>query len=401
MAFAGTAFLIIVGSYLAILTAYLVVITLAACFPGKDTAVPREGLRFAVVIPAFNEEGQIERAIASVLACPVPDGRLTVFAIADNCTDRTAEVARNAGAQVAVRSQPDCPGKGQALDWFLREHREVLEDSDAIVVIDADSVVDPRFFAEIAVSLADPTVQVVQGYHGVANPTVQWRTALTFAGFAGVNHVRPKGRCRLGGTAGLAGNGMVFRTGLLLGYGWPAGSIAEDIEFGLWLLLDGVPVSYNGRAIVVSDMPATSRGARPQRRRWEGGRFQLLKGWGLKLAKAFLKRPRWRTLDALLELSVPPLALVAAMQFVYLVAAVLSRQTPWLVLALACMAATALYVVVGLVQRRAPARVWVALSLAPVYVLWKIPVYAGLLLRGDKGWVRTPREGEQRDDGTP
>ena len=356
-------------------------------------------MRIAAAVPAHNEEGQVAAVVQSLLAADYPEDMRTVFVIADNCTDGTAREAREAGAEAVVRHDPANPGKGQAIDWFLREKASVLRGYDAIALVDADSAVDIRFLAELSASLSHPDVQVVQAYDGVGNAEANWRTALTFAGFAGVNHVRTAGRNLLGGTATLKGNGMAFRSDLLLDYGWPAHSIVEDMELSVRLMLEGVKVWYNGDAIVTSEMPLGADQARSQRRRWEGGRAQLVKMYGGRLLGAFLRQPRWAYLDTFLELLVPPLSLWALLQVVFLVLAILSERPVWLGIALACMLGTGFYVFSCLYLRDAPRKVWFALAAAPVFVLWKIPIYLGLLLSGgQRGWVRTTRNAERQPD---
>lgn len=395
MTWALDAALFVLGLPVCVMTAYLLLLSAAAFFARKKALPDAPPLRIAAAIPAHNEEGQVAAVVQSLLSADYPEAMRTVFVIADNCTDATARVARDAGAEAVERHDLANPGKGQAIDWFLREKAEVLRGHDAIALVDADSVVDPRFLAELSASLSHPGVQVVQAYDGVGNAEANWRTALTFAGFSGVNHVRTAGRNLLGGTATLKGNGMAFRSDLLLDYGWPAHSIVEDMELSVRLMLEGVKVWYNGDAIVTSEMPLGADQARSQRRRWEGGRAQLIRMFGGRLLRAFLRRPRWAYLDTLLELLVPPLSLWAMLQVAFLALAVVSGRPVWLGIAVACMLGTAFYVFSCLYLRNAPPKVWFALAAAPVFILWKIPIYLGLLLSGgQRGWVRTRRNAE-------
>jgi cellulose synthase/poly-beta-1,6-N-acetylglucosamine synthase-like glycosyltransferase len=385
--------------YLVVTVSYLVVVTVAACSFRKRTAEAGEDVRIAVIMPAHNEALQIKASVAAVLGVEYPVDRFSAFVIADNCDDNTAELARQAGATVFERRVPDKPGKGPALDWCLRRHREMLAAYDAIVIVDADTTVAPGFLLEVAASLSVPGTDLVQTADGVANPEQNWRTALTYAGFALMNDVRARGRTRLGGSAGFKGNGMAFRSGLLLDYGWPAYSVVEDVEFSIRLLLDGHIIAYNPDAVLVSEMPAARRQADVQRRRWEGGRFQLWRHAIPVLAHAAWRQLRWRYLDAMLDLLVPPLSLLVMTEGLLLALAVLSRPV-WAVIAAYCLAGTAFHVGLGLRVSRAPARVWWALAAAPFFVLWKIPIYARILLgRKETAWRRTTRQAELERDG--
>lgn len=403
MALALNVLLALIALPIGLITAYVVFLTAAAYVARKKTNPDAPPLSVAVAIPAHNESGQIEGVIRTLFAADYSQDKYEVFVIADNCSDDTAERARQAGANVAERNDPENPGKGQALEWFLKTYRERLEKHDAIAIIDADSNVHPRFLPEISASLSHPAVKVVQAYDGVGNAEANWRTALTYAGFVGVNHVRTAGRSIYGGTATLKGNGMAFDSRLLLDYGWPAHSVVEDMELSVQFLLDGIRVAYNPDASVISEMPTSGKQAESQRRRWEGGRFQLVQMYGCRLLRAFLKKPRLVYLDTLLELLVPPLSLLVLMQLGYLVLAAALLQFHWALLGGAYLAGTGFYVFSCLWLRRAPWRVWLALMAAPFFVLWKIPIYLGLLLKGgQKGWVRTTRnaEAQEAEDGS-
>src|SRR5580704_10408909 len=67
-------------------------------------------LRFDVVVPAHDEEGEIGLTVESLLDIDYPRELFRVLVIADNCTDRTAERARAAGAQVLARTEPNQRG---------------------------------------------------------------------------------------------------------------------------------------------------------------------------------------------------------------------------------------------------------------------------------------------------
>jgi len=356
-------------------------------------------LSFVVVVPAHNEEGGIAETVASVHGTSYPADERRVVVIADNCEDRTADRARKAGADVVERHDTESRGKGQALDWFFRTHRQLYDRTDVVTIVDADTQLCPEYFTEMGASLSVPGVEAVQAYYGVSNPQANWRTSLSAAALAVFHHLRPAGRNVLGGTAGLKGNGMAFRTRIVRENGWPAFSIDEDVEFTLQLLLQDTVVIYNPDAIVYGEMAVSARQADVQRQRWEGGRLQLLREYGPKLLAKTLRRPRWATLDGVIELSVLPFSLLVMMQILTGVWLTAMWLDAW-VWPVSWLAIDVLYVTSGLRLRRVPGYVWRALLSAPLFILWKIPVYLRMVVSGPRDrWVRTPREGEESDGG--
>jgi cellulose synthase/poly-beta-1,6-N-acetylglucosamine synthase-like glycosyltransferase len=393
----------LVAAYLGIVCGYLLLLTYGAFALRKKVRTDAPPLRIAVVIPAHNEELQIENSVRCALEADYDKHNYSVFVIADNCHDRTAELAREAGATAFERHDTMKRGKGQALDWLFTTQAKLLEKYDAIAIVDADTRVDPNFLKEISASLSHPDVRVVQGFHGVSNPAAHWRTALTFAGFALVNGLRPAGRSHWGGTAELKGNGMAFRSNVLLHYGWPAHSIVEDIEFSTRLLLDDVLVHFNPDAIVISEMPSSGHQAEPQRRRWESGRIQTIQTYLPRLFDAFLRRPSWRLLDAMLEMVVPPLTILVSIEAAGFVLS-LFAGLEWAAVFVVDMVITAVYVCAGLYCVSAPREAWTGLLAAPLFIAWKVPFYFRLLLsRPQQTWERTQRdaEAEREDPGAP
>ncbi|UCD94840.1 MAG: glycosyltransferase [Candidatus Zixiibacteriota bacterium] len=95
--------------------------------------------RFLILIPAHNEETAIAKTLES-LKCLEQGANAEIVAVADNCDDRTAEVARAGGVRVLERNDPQNRGKGFALEWAIERHN--LDDYDAVVVVDADTLVE-------------------------------------------------------------------------------------------------------------------------------------------------------------------------------------------------------------------------------------------------------------------
>jgi 1,2-diacylglycerol 3-beta-glucosyltransferase len=351
--------------------------------------------RIVVVIPAHNEGAGIVQTLRDVQACDYPPGQLKALVIADNCEDDTAQIAASHGAEVFVRHDESARGKGPALNWLLMSERSYLSGFDVIAFVDADMNVDTHFASALDSTFADPEVQVVQARNTVANPTGSWLAAIGFMSFAYVNHVRPAGRCYLGGTSGLKGSGMAFRSSLILETGWPTGSLAEDLDFGKDLSLGGRRIHYQPRAIVTSDIASRIRQVTVQQARWEGGRSQGFRQSLPRFLSAFFRSPSRLLLDELLDMLVPPLSMVALATALGITASLLGAPLPlWpFVLALSVFAAA---VITGLAQLKPPPRTYAYLAMAPAFVVLKLLLILKLALSpAQKDWKRTPRDGEQ------
>ena len=381
---------------LALPAGYLLMCTIAAYLFKKEVTNDKRLLNIGVLIPAHNEEEGIVHTIEGVLACDYPRNKLKIFIIADNCTDSTAEKARNAGALVFERFDNINRGKGQALDWFLKNSLDIYHNTNIITIIDADVSPDRNYLREISASLSNPKIQVVQAFNSVSNPDAGWRPGLSDAAFNIFCHLRMAGSVRLAGTAVLKGNGMAFKTELLKQYGWPCHSVVEDMEFTLRLLVDGITVSYNPDAVIRSEMVTSGKSATSQRSRWEGGRFMLVRKMTLPLLKLFAATGQPRYLYALAELATPPLSLLVMLFSLATAGALMLLDGAWLMLASSFWLILVFYVISGQIQRGAPLSTWLYLAAAPLYILWKIPIYVGMILKKKSStWIRTERESKK------
>src|SRR5713101_4997140 len=83
---------------LALLTVYLVALTVAALF--ASTQGPPAGpsrRRFAVLVPAPHEEALLGRLLRSLQQLEYPRDGFDICVVADNCTDATASIAQGMG----------------------------------------------------------------------------------------------------------------------------------------------------------------------------------------------------------------------------------------------------------------------------------------------------------------
>lgn len=353
-----------------------------------DTTKPRP--RCAVLIPAHNEEAGIAKTLAAIK--PQLQASDRVLVVADNCTDRTAEAARGAGAEVVERKDESRRGKGYALDFGIQALAK--EPPEIVIVVDADCRVHDgaldRLVRQVAVT-GRPAQAVYLMTPGTSDPKHQ----LSAFAFQFKNQVRPLGLDRIGVPCLLTGSGMAFPYQSLKAAALASGNIVEDMQMGVDLALSGTPPRLCPEAVVSSALPATEEAAVAQRSRWEHGHVQTMRTQVPRLIGTGLMHTRLGLLGLAAELSVPPLSLlflgVGAVLLLSLVSMIFGGSpAPFFILLsgvfwvmLAVLAAWAKF---G--RERLPLGVLLS---APVYVLWKLPIYLRLVSKPQREWVRTER----------
>lgn len=344
-----------------------------------------------VLIPAHDEEQGIAATIRALLA-EAPAGT-RVLVVADNCTDGTAARAREAGAEVVERHDPERRGKGYALA-FGRDAIAARGAPDVVLVLDADCRLLPGSIEALAAA-ALATGRPVQATNLIL-PDLASPPMVQISGFAMLvkNLYRSRGMQRLGGAALLTGTGMAFPWPLLAGAALATGSIVEDLALGIELTRAGRPPLLLEKAGVRS-APAAMADALQQRRRWEHGFLNVLRDQALPTLRQGIAR--WSRAEILLglHLLVPPLALTlmacgAAWLFVLGLAAFGATPVPAAILGALLAGAALLLTLAWLSAGREYLRAG-ALLRAPLYMLWKLPIYLGFLRRKEARWTRTPR----------
>jgi hypothetical protein len=384
------------ASGLVVIDAYLVLLLAAAtrARPGGTPAspVPQDPTRILVVVPAHDEAAGIGACLRALARSHYPQDAYRVLVVADNCTDATAALAREAGVEVLERDDPAARGKGHALNWALDRTGELGFPHDAVAFVDADCEVSENLLAEAAARLG-AGAGAVQAAYVVSNPNASPATALRAAAFSLFNYVRPLGRSALGMSAGVLGTGMAFRAPLIQAFRFDTASVIEDTDLHLRFVEAGHRVEFSPLAEVRSPMPGSAGAVATQQARWEGGRTQLIRRFLAPLALDGLRHGRRPKLGAAADLLIPPLSILALAHAAVLVASVpLGRSRGP---ALAAQALLATFVVGGLRLARAPRSAYRALAGAPLLVGRKVALYAGMAVRGGPtAWERTEREPE-------
>lgn len=374
----------------------LVVEVLAAFLPGRATPVSRSAIRCGILVPAHDEEAGIGATLASITTQLRPGDRLLV--VADNCTDRTAEVARLAGAEVIERFDPSNRGKGFALDCGVRALDS--DPPDVVVIIDADCLVRPQAIDRIVEEAWRRKRPVQAVYLLEAEPGAGVLAHLSSFAFRLKNLIRPLGLARLGLPCLLTGTGMAFPWQLLRTAPLASGNIVEDMQLGLDLACAGHPPKLCPEAQVDGVLPTGRTAAFRQRTRWEHGHLRTLLTQGPRLLASAVYRCRPDLLGLALELSVPPVSMLGLVYLAtWLLWCVVPTSLPAIILASGGLAAASVLFAAWLRFGR-DCLPFTSLLAAPFYVLGKLPILLAFFFRPQRAWVRTARSQPEPPAGT-
>ena len=358
--------------------------------PGKATA---ELPRLLFLVPAHNEELLIANCVRSLLALAYPASHRRVVVIADNCTDTTARLAREHGAETMERNDPGAPGKPRALAWAISQIE--LREWDACVIVDADSTVAPTFALGLG-ELAPLNDIVFQPNNWVLNEFENWLTRL--GGLLGRNRFYVT--YPLKQSAGLncpISNGMGFGTNLLMRGGWRSFSITEDTELYAVYTAEGVRIRHAPAANLFSQEAHSLPQGAIQRRRWIAGRVHIIREWGPRLLRS--KRISWRQkLDALVELALPAPVLHLLMAGAVTAAALMGvgGKAGWWIAAAAATSLSGIVVttLAAMWNHPQPWRTLASFFMLPVYAVWRLLVMLKTVVTvRDTTWQRTGRTG--------
>jgi 1,2-diacylglycerol 3-beta-glucosyltransferase len=342
-------------------------IALASLFYREPSPGPDSGIRFLVLIPAHNEERVIRRCLEAIAA----DRRQgdIVLVVADRCTDATAEIARSFGFSVLERGEAEEPGRAAARQAGLVHARRL--EWDAVVMLDADSVISPGFFNACERALAGGANAVQARSESQKGRTLA--TEASVAAFTLQGVTLPRGRDRLGLFVRLRGTGMAIRRDVALAHRFhaPAG---EDLFFTLDLLMDGIRCRHVDSARLRSEGAGTWYDFGGQKVRYEAGRMAAARAYLPRLLRRALRRGELACADAAWFLATPPFAVAVLSLLVgFALGCVVQAWVPAGLFGGGLLVLGAV-IVTGLIQARAGARTWLALLVAPWYLAWKAVV---------------------------
>ncbi|GBG56147.1 glycosyl transferase [Sporomusaceae bacterium FL31] len=377
-------------------TLYYFIIAFFGIWRRKETKVLTPKHNFAVIVAAHNEEQVIGQLVENLQVLRYPREMYDIFVIADNCKDRTAQVARNAGATVFERFNLEKRGKGYAMEWMFAKLFQLKRKYDAVIIFDADNLVHPNFLLEMNHSLSKGE-KVIQGYLDAKNPHDTWIAGTFAISFWVTNHIWHLAKSNIGLSSVLGGTGMCISTDILEKFGWGATCLTEDMEFTMKVLLKGIRTTWAHDAIVFDEKPLTFMQSWKQRKRWAQGHFDIAARYIPRMIYEGVRQRDIRILDGVLHLLQPHFLIlsttfVLASYFYHIVPFYTNIFYKVLPLEVWTVIAVGQYVlpVIVLMMIRANWKSWIYLVFYPLFVYSWIPItFLGFLHRNEREWSHT------------
>lgn len=372
----------ILGWIAKIFTGYTAIMGIFCLLPRKNYPVAEPKTKFALLIPARNEENVIESLIQSLRAQDYPAALFDIFVIPNNCTDNTEAVAQQSGAQILYCTDP-VSTKGEVLQQIFRL---LMGKYDAYCVFDADNTVNPQFLSRMNDAIA-AGAKVAKSRQSALNPYDNWVSGGYDLYFQSINLLHSCARARFPLSAKLIGTGFMVTDTLMqeLG-GWNTKTLTEDIEFAALCATRGYKVHYVQDAINYDEEPLSFTVSMRQRRRWSAGVQSVANRYTGKL---LMKKPSWLRWDLAIHVNMiyaQLLALIPALCGLFSLPFTGAIATLVYSVAGFYAGSVVLALFLSLTAKRDPRKQWKAILLYPIYLASWYPLHIWALFSKPKTW---------------
>ncbi len=283
---------------------YQVFYVLVSLFYKSENLISKKDHKYAVLIAARNESAVIGQLIESIKKQKYPSSLIDIFVVADNCTDDTAAVAREAGATVFERYNKHHVGKGYALDYAFKilSNKFNYDDYEGYFVFDADNLLDENYVAEMN-KVFDNGYKIVTSYRNSKNYDTNWLSAgyslwfLREARYLNNSRMILKTGCAISGTGFLVHDDIIKKNN-----GWKHHLLTEDIEFSIDNAIQGELIGYCDNAKIYDEQPYIFEQSWNQRLRWAKGFYQVFGSYGKDLIKCIFTKKSFCCYDMLMTI---------------------------------------------------------------------------------------------------
>ena len=259
------------GWLFAFLVAYRTVYFVIGIFFTRKFKPAKVKHKYGILIAARNEKYVIGNLLDSINKQDYPKELLTIFVVADNCTDNTAEIARSKGAICYERFDEEHKTKGYALEFLLDQiERDYGRMSfEGFFIFDADNLLKANYISKMNDAF-DAGEKIITSYRNTKNFDENW-VASTYA-LHWIRSIRTGHRARsvLRLATNIQGTGFLFASEIVKD-GWHYTSLTEDRALTADAVSQGYMISYQDEAEFFDEQPTSLKIALRQRLRWSKG----------------------------------------------------------------------------------------------------------------------------------
>ena len=375
---------------------YQLIISACALIQFKEKPlIKNKKHKFMMILPAHNESSVIGALIESLQSLDYPKELYDIYVIADNCTDNTAQIAKDLGAIVYERFDEKKKTKGFAMQWFLNQKIKENADYDAFCVFDADNVVDKNFLNAMNKKLCQGE-EIVQGYRDITHPAESWISAGYALFYWMMNRFYHLARYNLGLSPLINGTGFMVDFNLIKPTGWDTITLTEDIEFSLKNIAKGRKLGWATDAIVYDEQPTEFKQSWSQRSRWTVGHLQCMKYYTKDLAEGIIEYRTLMNFDGFLYLMGIPMMIVTflllAINTIIFLADGMSagmlifNYLKYIVATFIVPVLTAIFVMI--IEKKPIKKMWKGILLYPVFMGSWIVINIKCLIKPNTEWEK-------------
>ncbi|MCR4428068.1 MAG: glycosyltransferase [Caldiserica bacterium] len=284
---------------------YLLFVALGNILPRPKAKPYPPKTRFAIVIPAHNEERVIGDLIRNLKAMDYPQEMVDIYVVCDRCTDRTPQIVKEEGAVALIKTGGEQRGKGAALDWGIQQVLALKGKGyyHAYCFFDADNQVRTNFL-QVMNDHLNSGHHVLQAFLDLKNPRSNWITRTIFVEQRSTNFLWHGGKTRWGLGNYLIGTGMCVKGNLIEEEGWKVKSLTEDLEFSLKVAMKGERIYWVEDTRVFDEAPMDLKTIWFQRQRWAIGAWRCFFRYFFPCLFQAFRRGSLRLLDMALYLTI-------------------------------------------------------------------------------------------------
>lgn len=328
---------IVLSALLSVCYLYQVVYLFVPFFKKEKPLPQAKQHKFAFLIAARDEEEVLPHLLDSIRAQDYPAELLSIFVVADNCTDHTFEAASAAGAITYRRENKEQIGKGYALNFLLQQiDRDYgCSSFDGFFVFDADNLLTPDYVTQMNRCFGNG-YEIVASCRNSKNFCDNWIACGNALWFLHESIHLNRSRMLLGTSCAVSGTGFLFsRSVLRRQNGWNFFLLTEDIEFTTDNIIHGQKIGYCHSAVFYDEQPTSFAQSFRQRARWLRGGIQVYLKYGRRLTQGVLKNKGNRfACFEMSSISLPGYGASAAVMFINFIIGALcyGNQGFWLIL---------------------------------------------------------------------